>query len=48
LLDVDLGSRFFVEELGTSGDGVERVVLAAPSFPAVMQSFTVSADDDES
>ncbi|MBT8488963.1 MAG: SDR family NAD(P)-dependent oxidoreductase [Gemmatimonadetes bacterium] len=47
LLDVDLGSRFFADELGSGGDGVERVVLAAPSFPAVMQSFTVSADDDE-
>jgi len=47
LLDVDLGSRFFVDDLGRSGAGVERVVLAAPSFPAVMQSFTVSTDDDE-
>ena len=46
LLDVDLGSRFFADELGSAGDGVERVVLAAPSFPAVMQSFTVSDDDE--
>jgi hypothetical protein len=47
LLDVDLGSRFFVDELSMTGEGVERVVLAAPSFPAVMQSFTVSADEDD-
>ncbi|MDH3270910.1 MAG: SDR family NAD(P)-dependent oxidoreductase [Gemmatimonadota bacterium] len=47
LLDVGVGSRFFVAELAMTGSGVERVVLAAPSFPAVMQSFTVSHDDDE-
>ncbi|MDX1493129.1 MAG: SDR family oxidoreductase, partial [Longimicrobiales bacterium] len=47
LLDVELGSRFFADEMGMEGSGVERVVLAAPSFPAVMQSFTVTPDDDE-
>jgi len=47
LLDLDVGSRFFVEELGAAGAGVERVVLAAPSFPAVMQRFTVSPDGDD-
>ena len=41
LLGVDAGAQFFVEELGLTGAGVERVVLAAPSFPATRQSFTL-------
>ena len=41
LLGVDAGAQFFVEELGLKGAGVERVVLAAPSFPATRQSFTL-------
>jgi NAD(P)-dependent dehydrogenase (short-subunit alcohol dehydrogenase family)/acyl carrier protein len=40
LLDVDVGARFFVEELGVGGAGVERVVLAAPSFPAGTHNLT--------
>jgi len=47
LLDLDIGARFFVEELGRDGVGVERVVLAAPSFPALTQRFTVSTGDDD-
>ena len=39
LLGVDAGAQFFVEELALAGSGVERVVLAAPSFPATTQSF---------
>jgi NAD(P)-dependent dehydrogenase (short-subunit alcohol dehydrogenase family)/acyl carrier protein len=47
LLDLDIGARFFVEELERDGVGVERVVLAAPSFPALTQRFTVSTGDDD-
>ena len=42
LLGVDAGAQFFADELELSGEGVERVVLAAPSFPAITQSFTLS------
>jgi hypothetical protein len=33
LLSIESGTQFFVDELSSPGDGVERVVLAAPSFP---------------
>ena len=49
LLGVDAGAQFFVDELALTGEGVERVVLAAPSFPATTQSFTLGggeSDDD--
>jgi NAD(P)-dependent dehydrogenase (short-subunit alcohol dehydrogenase family) len=48
LLGIDSGAQFFVDELGLSGEGVERVVLAAPSFPASAQTFTLSGGDDSS
>jgi len=47
LLDVDTGAQFFVDELALDGAGVERVVLAAPSFPASTHNLTFSADDGE-
>ena len=43
LLDVDLGAQFFVDELSLDGEGVERVVLAAPSFPASMHTLSFPA-----
>ena len=43
LLDVEVGSQFFVDELGMDGAGVERVVLAAPSFPAGTHRLTFAA-----
>ena len=47
LLGVDAGAQFFVDELGLTGVGVERVVLAAPSFPATTQSFTVGGGEGD-
>lgn len=47
LLGVDAGAQFFVDELGLAGEGVERVVLAAPSFPATTQRFTLGGGDSE-
>jgi len=43
LLDIDVGAQFFVDELSLEGEGVERVVLAAPSFPASMHRLTFPA-----
>jgi NAD(P)-dependent dehydrogenase (short-subunit alcohol dehydrogenase family)/acyl carrier protein len=43
LLDVDVGAQFFVDELSMDGAGVERVVLAAPSFPAGTHRLTFAA-----
>ncbi|HEY5656194.1 MAG TPA: SDR family NAD(P)-dependent oxidoreductase, partial [Myxococcota bacterium] len=43
LLDIDVGAQFFVDELGQPGAGVERVVLAAPSFPAGAYRLTFAA-----
>ncbi len=40
LLGVDAGAQFFVDELGLEGAGVERVVLAAPSFPGDRLTLT--------
>ena len=49
LLVVDTGAQFFVDELSLDGAGVERVVLAAPSFPAATHHLTFSTGDgDES
>ena len=47
LLGVDSGAQFFADELELSGEGVERVVLAAPSFPAITQSFTLGGVDED-
>ena len=47
LLDVDTGAQFFVDELSLEGTGVERVVLAAPSFPAATHHLTFSTGDGE-
>jgi acyl transferase domain-containing protein/NADP-dependent 3-hydroxy acid dehydrogenase YdfG len=47
LLDVDTGAQFFVDELTLDGAGVERVVLAAPSFPASTHNLTFSTDAEE-
>ena len=49
LLGVEAGADFFVTELELLGEGVERVVLAAPSFPATTQSFLLGGGepDDE-
>ncbi len=47
LLGVDAGAQFFVDELGLTGVGVERVVLAAPSFPATTQSFTLGGGEGD-
>ncbi|MEM7416267.1 MAG: SDR family NAD(P)-dependent oxidoreductase [Gemmatimonadota bacterium] len=44
LLDIDGGAQFFVDELGLEGEGVERVVLAAPSFPAGTHRLTFPAE----
>ena len=46
LLDVEIGSQFFVDELSLEGAGVERVVLAAPSFPAGTHRLTYSSTND--
>ena len=43
LLSVDAGTQFFVDELGVGGQGVERVVLAAPSFPRRTHRLTFAA-----
>jgi hypothetical protein len=48
LLDIDTGAQFFVDELSREGAGVERVVLAAPSFPASMHHLTFSTSTEES
>ena len=48
LLDIETGAQFFVDDLSCSGPGVERVVLAAPSFPASMHRLTFSTSTEES
>ena len=45
LLGVDAGAQFFVNELELAGAGVERVVLAAPSFPATTQRFMLGGGE---
>jgi hypothetical protein len=47
LLSIDAGTQFFVDELGLAGAGVERVVLAAPSFPKETHRLTFAARDEE-
>jgi hypothetical protein len=47
LLSIDAGTRFFVDELGSAGAGVERVVLAAPSFPRGTHRLTFATEDRE-
>ncbi len=46
LLSIEAGTRFFVEELGTEGAGVERVVLAAPSFPRQTHRLTFATSEE--
>ena len=43
LLDIETGAQFFVDDLARGGGSVERVVLAAPSFPAATHRLTFSA-----
>lgn len=47
LLSVESGTQFFVDELSTSGEGVERVVLAAPSFPKHTHRLTFATSDED-
>jgi acyl transferase domain-containing protein/NADP-dependent 3-hydroxy acid dehydrogenase YdfG len=42
LLSIDSGTEFFVDELALAGDGVERVILASPSFPWHTHRLTFS------
>ncbi|MEM7205044.1 MAG: SDR family NAD(P)-dependent oxidoreductase, partial [Planctomycetota bacterium] len=44
LLSIEAGTDYFVADLGRGGDGVERVVLAAPSFPCGTHRLTVAAN----
>jgi len=43
LLSIDAGTQFFVDDLSVDGEGVERVVLAAPSFPRRTHRLTFAA-----
>ena len=47
LLSIEAGTGFFVEELGSGGEGVERVVLAAPSFPRTTHRLTFATGGSE-
>ncbi|MDA0310489.1 MAG: SDR family NAD(P)-dependent oxidoreductase [Gemmatimonadetes bacterium] len=40
LLGLEAGAQFFVDELERDGEGVERVVLASPSFPSTTHRLT--------
>ena len=43
LLSIEAGTQFFVDELSVGGQGVERVVLAGPSFPSRTHRLTFAA-----